>query len=709
MNTPDIVSEIALSFVSDEDFDDQMNQALAVIGRRLGISRCYLFLDSADGATTSNTHEWCAPGIEPQIDQLQNIPYADLSAWREMLKSADVNPVSDVGTLAPEIRAILEPQGIKSLIIASMCIENRPRGFLGFDECTRIREWTAGEQETLRTAVRIIRTAFTRMDLARRLAASEENFKSFFNTVDDINVIGDLEGNLLHVNDATSRKLGYSLEELRGKNILDIHPEDKRAEAAVILQSMFRKERDSCPLEIQAKDGTRVPVETRIWFGQWDNRPCIFGVSKDLSAEQSALQKFERLFRNNPAAMAISRKGDRVFLDVNDAFLDIFGYSRQEVIGASSRALNLFVDDERWQAAKDELIQSGAIRNWELALRKKDGSLIFGLFSGDTIRNQGEDFLLTVMVDITAQKNLQKDLETERARLENIIEGTRLGTWEWNVQTGETVFNEQWAAIVGYTLAELAPVSIASWSSLVHPDDLAESGRLLDLHFRGITDYYDFEARMRHKDGSWVWVHDRGKVIERDGDGKPVKMYGTHADITEKRRLEEQIRDLAIRDPLTNVYNRRYLFSRLDTIMAESSRGKRSFCVSIFDIDHFKAVNDTYGHLAGDYVLKEFVAVVAAMIRQYDLVGRYGGEEFIIVAPGAVKADIASMIERIMARIRGTAFTHDGREIRCTFSAGLADSTEFGAGEFTVEDLLLLVDRRLYEAKARGRDRCVWN
>lgn len=626
-----------------------------------------------------------------------------------MIEGSDITPISDIGVLAPEIRAILEPQSIRSIIVAALSVENRHRGVLGFDECTRIRVWTNEEEDTLRMAIRIIRTAYTRKDLAERLAASEENFKSFFNTVDDINVIGDMEGNLLYANGGTCRKLGYSLEELTGKHILALHPAEKRDEAAQILQSMFRKERDYCPLELQAKDGSRIPVETRIWFGQWDNNPCIFGVSKDLSAEQAALQKFERLFRNNPAAMAISRKEDRVFLDVNDAFLGIFGYSRQETIGASSRDLGLFVDDDCWKAARDELLHAGFIKDRELSLRRKDGSLIFGLFSGDTIRSQGEEFLLTVMVDITAQKNLQRDLETERARLSNIIEGTRLGTWEWNIRTGETVFNEQWATIVGYTIAELAPVTIATWTSLVHPDDLAEANRLLDLHFRGINDFYESEARMRHKDGSWVWVHDRGKVIERDGEGKPVKMYGTHADITEKKRMEDQIRDLAIRDPLTNVYNRRYLFSRLDAIMAESGRGKRSFCVSIFDIDHFKAVNDTYGHLAGDVVLKEFVAIVSSMIRRYDIVGRYGGEEFILVAPGAVRADVASMIERIMARVRGTAFAHDGREIHFTFSAGLADSTEFRTGEYTVEDMLLLVDKRLYTAKQQGRDRCVWS
>ncbi|MCG8312090.1 MAG: PAS domain S-box protein, partial [Pseudomonadales bacterium] len=123
--------------------------------------------------------------------------------------------------------------------------------------------------------------------------------------------------------------------------------------------------------------------------------------------------------------------------------------------------------------------------------------------------------------------------------LDNIIEGTRVGTWEWNVQTGETVFNERWAEIIGYTLEELAPISIETWSKLVHPDDGELSGQLLEKCFSKELDYYDCKARMRHKDGHWVWVHDRGKVSAWTDDNKPLIMSGTHADINEMMEAME--------------------------------------------------------------------------------------------------------------------------------------------------------------------------
>ncbi len=118
-------------------------------------------------------------------------------------------------------------------------------------------------------------------------------------------------------------------------------------------------------------------------------------------------------------------------------------------------------------------------------------------------------------------RHMNEDLLQERARLSAILEGTQVGTWEWNVQTGATRFNAQWARMVGYELAELEPVSIATWTRLTHPDDLAQSQRALQEHFDGQRHFYECEARMKHKDGHWIWVLDRGKVIRRTTDGRP--------------------------------------------------------------------------------------------------------------------------------------------------------------------------------------------
>ena len=374
-----------------------------------------------------------------------------------------------------------------------------------------------------------------------QLRSNEENFRTFFATVDDMILVGDPQGRIIFANPAVFRKLEFSPEELRTMHMLDLHPPDKRQEAEEILGAMFRGERASCPLPLQAKSGALVPVETRVWFGKWSGEDCIFGICKNLSAEQEAQQRFERLFRNNPALMALSSLPDRTFADVNNAFLTTLGYAREEVLGKTGEELNLFVHGFHAATVAWELRTTGQVANKELQVRTKDGSILEGLFSGETISNQGKDYFLTVMIDITKMKEAEQRLLEEHQRLESILRGTRAGTWEWHVQTGETVFNERWAEIVGYTLEELKPTTITTWAALGHPDDLQRSEDLLSRHFAGELPFYDCQVRMRHKDGHWVWVHDRGRVVRWSSDGKPLTMSGTHMDISAAKAAEEAL------------------------------------------------------------------------------------------------------------------------------------------------------------------------
>ncbi len=137
--------------------------------------------------------------------------------------------------------------------------------------------------------------------------------------------------------------------------------------------------------------------------------------------------------------------------------------------------------------------------------------------------------------NLELQASLQAT-EDVRRRLSHILEATHVGTWEWNVQTGETVFNERWATILGYTLTELHPVSIETWTKFVHPDDRKRVSELLQKHFAGESEFYESEARMRHRNGSWVWVYVRGQVSSRSDDGKPLLMFGTHQEITDRKQ-----------------------------------------------------------------------------------------------------------------------------------------------------------------------------
>ncbi len=375
-----------------------------------------------------------------------------------------------------------------------------------------------------------------------KLRESEYNFRSFFETVDDLILVGDRQGRVLYANPAVYQKLGYTQEELASRHLLALHPPELRGEAERVFGMMFQDRTVVCPLPLQTKNKDLLPVETRVWPGSWNGCDCIFGISKDLSRQQAVLQKFNRLFHNNPALMAVTKHPEGSFSEVNEAFLQKLGFARDEVLGKTPEELGLFHEPEREAQVRETLMQEGRIRDCELQVRRKDGKILTGLFSGEAIESQGERYLLTVMVDITVQKQAEADMRASKERLSRVLEASRVGIWEWNVQTGQTVFDARWAEIVGYTLEELEPVSIQTWATLAHPEDLQHSQDRLQEHFSGTSPYYDLECRMRHRDGHWVWVHDRGKVVLWTEDGKPLLMTGTHSDISRRKGVEEELR-----------------------------------------------------------------------------------------------------------------------------------------------------------------------
>jgi len=201
-------------------------------------------------------------------------------------------------------------------------------------------------------------------------------------------------------------------------HVLELHAYEDRDEARAILREMLAGSKESCHLPLEAKNGRRIPVETRTWYGEWDGTPCIFGSSRNLTDEQEANARFNTLFSRNPALMAVSTPGDRRFVEVNEAFLRKLGYSRDEVIGKTGDELGLFPRSERQKEAGMQLSESGSISDIELDVRRKDGTVLHGLFSGEVIESRGEPLFLTVMTDITTRKSLERALTEANRNLQ---------------------------------------------------------------------------------------------------------------------------------------------------------------------------------------------------------------------------------------------------------------------------------------------------
>lgn len=184
---------------------------------------------------------------------------------------------------------------------------------------------------------------------------------------------------------------------------------------------------------------------------------------------------------------------------------------------------------------------------------EKPGELIFRVFyldgsvhyisgRGDLITGtEGKmSYMAGTAQDITERIQTENSLRRERWRLASIIEAIHVGTWEWDVQTNSVEINEKWAEIIGYSLTEVLPLDAGKWQQMMHPEDQNKATTFIERHISGELPYYVNEYRMKHKNGNWIWVEDRGKAM-RNKEGKPIYMFGTHTDITERKKAEEDL------------------------------------------------------------------------------------------------------------------------------------------------------------------------
>lgn len=254
-------------------------------------------------------------------------------------------------------------------------------------------------------------------------------------------------------------------------------------------------------------------------------------LAREQDQQRRLAERNELLLRNAGDGVHILDLDGRV-LEVSDTFCRMLGYTRDEL-------LHMQVSD--WDATLNhQQVVQGLARMahapqpvlLETQHRRKDGTVLDVEVSGRLVLLDQRSVLYTAARDISVRKAQERQIQEQQRHLNNIIEGTSAGTWEWNIQTGETVFNDRWAGICGYTLAEIEPVSVQTWRQLAHPDDLQATEALLQRHFRGEAPAYDCEFRMRHKQGHWVWVHARGRILEWTANGQPLRMAGTHQDIT---------------------------------------------------------------------------------------------------------------------------------------------------------------------------------
>lgn len=304
--------------------------------------------------------------------------------------------------------------------------------------------------------------------------------------------------------------------------------------------------------------------------------------------------------------------------------------------------------------------------------------------------------------DVTERARADHEIAQRGEGLALAAEGANDGLWQWNLQTNEFYVSGRWRAMIGLP-AHAAIGGPAEWFDRVHPGDVADLRAVLDAHLAGSTQVFQHEHRIRHEDGTYRRFLCRGLAV-RGAGGRPARIAGSLTDTTEQAIVQERLRNVGFQDSLTGLFNRvvfvEGLGRRLDDRTHRGAGG--SFAVLYLDLDRFKIVNDSLGHMVGDELLVAASRRLESCLRPGDALARLGGDEFAILLDGLQDDGQANAIAGRIQNTLGTPFSIAGREVFTSASIGIA----FGPARYTSPDEVMRdADTAMYHAKSRGKAR----
>ena len=303
--------------------------------------------------------------------------------------------------------------------------------------------------------------------------------------------------------------------------------------------------------------------------------------------------------------------------------------------------------------------------------------------------------------DITERKQVEQELVRSKDRLALALAGSNLSLWDFNCQSGEIYLDQVWARMLGEEPGETI-TTVEKLFALTHPDDVERVLEVSLMELKGKTNGYAEEHRVKTRSGEWIWIASSGKVVERAADGKALRVIGTNADITARKRAEARIEDLATRDPLTALPNRRVLADRLAHGMLTAEREDQAFFALLFiDLDRFKTINDSLGHNTGDQLLKQVAERLGGAMRKGDTLARLGGDEFALVLERLHQAEDAGPVARKIIDVCAAPYSVEGHTLNISCSIGIS---VFPGDAGDAETLLRNADLAMYSAKEGGRN-----
>lgn len=566
-----VISKISSHLISTRDIDCAINDALAELGRATGASRAYLFLLRNEGSKMSNTHEWCADGVTPQINNLQNLPTDTFPWWMEKLQQKETIQITDVAKMPEDAKAerqILKQQDIKSLLVFPAFIKDNLAGFIGFDNVEAKGSWSDSAVLLLQLFSEIIGSTVERAQVEQNLEIKEHAISSSVNGIG----ITDLKGNLTYVNSSFLKMWGYNDEkDVIGKSAGEFWK--SKDEANRVVNILRKKGYWVGELVAARKDRStfdvKVSVSTVKNYG--GKSICMIGSFIDISegkraekALRESEEKCRRMFQDVTDAITVTdMKG--VITNVNKRTLELHDYeSKTEILGKSAFELIAPHDHDKAVANMQKTLEEGSVKGVEYTLVRRDGS----------------EF----------------------------------------------------------------------------PGELSAS-------------------------------------VLRDSSGNPIGYIAITRDITERKRVEAELRRLATIDVLTDVYNRRSGLLLFRQQLQLAQRNKQRLCVCYVDVDFLKTINDIYGHAEGDEALKTISVILKEALRKIDIICRLGGDEFLLIFPQCTLKQAVYIWNRIDERIN----SFDAKKTKpysISLSRGFAEYD--AVNDKSADQLIMIADKEMY-------------
>lgn len=436
---------------------------------------------------------------------------------------------------------------------------------------------------------------------------------------------------------------------------------------------------------------------------------AMVGTLEHMVAERTAELKeregqLRLILEDAPIPLFVTSLRGHRLLFLNDRAERLLGAPREAMLGVY--APDYWIDPDQRRLLLETLERDGHASDLEVGFRRAEGPPFVALLSASRTVFDGEPAMVVGINDITDRKRAEDAVRESERKMRILADNMTDVVWSVDAGLRYTYISPSVERLRGFNVAEMLGHHIREGLT---PESYATARRMIDAACRAagrgeVLGAVEMRMELRHpcRDGSIADSEVCASVLF-DAEGRLAGLQGVTRNISERKRLERELHRLAIMDCLTELPNRRHFLERLEAEIERSTRYDRPLSVAMIDLDHFKAINDTHGHAAGDEALRRFAATCRDALRASDVIGRLGGEEFAVVLPETALADAALVTERLREVVGALRIGDADDAFSFTVSVGIA---ELRPGD-DASRLLCHADKALYAAKRQGRNRVV--